>query len=116
MDKKIAFTLILVAAIVGAGIMAYNADELYLTGRDNVVVAMPARLVGGHEASIITTATDLDGEPAADREILVELKTHNKTFELTGERRIPKESSNPPLPCRNTRGMQNLWCPWAGRS
>jgi hypothetical protein len=77
MDKKIAFTLILVAAIVGAGIMAYNADELYLTGRDNVVVAMPATLVGGHEASIITTATDLDGEPAADREILVELKTDN---------------------------------------
>jgi hypothetical protein len=82
MEKKVALTLILIGAIVGSGMIAYNADELYLSGRDNVVTAMPARLVGGHESSIIATATDTDGEPAEGREIVISLETENKTYEL----------------------------------
>jgi hypothetical protein len=82
MEKKVALTLIIIGVLVGSGMMVYNADELYLTGRNNVVTAMPARLVGGYESSIITTATNLDGEPAADQEVLVTLETKNKTYEL----------------------------------
>lgn len=82
MDKKIALTLILIGVIAGSGMMVYNADELYLAGRDNVVSAMPARLVGGQESSIITTATDLDGKPAEGREVVLTLETENRTYEL----------------------------------
>jgi hypothetical protein len=53
-----------------------------LAGRDNVVTAMPARLVGGQESSIITTATDLDGQPAEGREVVLTLETENRTYEL----------------------------------
>jgi uncharacterized protein YfaS (alpha-2-macroglobulin family) len=82
MDKKIMLTLILIGVIAGSGMMVYNADELYLAGRDNVVSAMPARLVGGQESSIITTATDLDGQPAEGREVVLTLETKNRTYEL----------------------------------
>jgi hypothetical protein len=82
MDSKVAFTLILIGAIVGSGMIAYNSDNLYLSSRDNVVAALPARMVGGYETSIIASATDSSGEPAANEEVVVTLETENKTYEL----------------------------------
>lgn len=82
MDSKVAMTLILIGVIVGSGMIAYSADNLYLSGRDNVVACMPARMVGGYETSLIATATDPNGEPAAEKEVLVTLETENKTYEL----------------------------------
>jgi uncharacterized protein YfaS (alpha-2-macroglobulin family) len=82
MEKKVALTLILIGAVVGSGMIVYNADELYLSGRSNVVAALPARLVEGHDSSIIATAYDLDGEPVEGKEVIVTLETENKTYEL----------------------------------
>jgi hypothetical protein len=82
MDSKVAFTLILMGVIVGSGMMVYNADNLYLSSRDNVVACMPIRMVGGYETSIIATATDSNGEPVAEREVSVILETNNGTYEL----------------------------------
>ncbi|UCG68316.1 MAG: hypothetical protein JSV09_10910 [Thermoplasmata archaeon] len=82
MDSKVAFTLILIGAIVGSGMIAYNADNLYLSNRDNVVAALPARMVGGYETSIIASATDSSGEPAAFEDVKVILETENETYEL----------------------------------
>ncbi len=82
MDSKLALTLVLIGAVVGAGIIAYTADDLYLSTRDNVVAAMPDRMVGGYETSMIAMATDSDGEPLADEEVVVFLETENETYEL----------------------------------
>jgi hypothetical protein len=82
MDKKMALTLILIGAIVGSGMIAYNADNFYLINRDNVVAVMPARMVGGYESSIIATATDSNGEPLPEKDVMVTLETENDTYEL----------------------------------
>ena len=82
MDKKMALTFIIIGAIVGSGMIAYNADNFYLINKENVVAAMPARMVGGFESSIIATATDSNGEPIAEKEVVVTLEVENKTYEL----------------------------------
>ena len=82
MDSKVALTLVLIGAIVGAGIMAYNSDNLYLSSRDNVVVSMPGRMVGGYDTQMIVTSTDSNGAPAKDMEVCIFLETENKTYEV----------------------------------
>ncbi len=82
MDSKVALTLILIGTLVGAGMIVYNADNLYLSNRENVVACMPARMVGGYETSLIATATDSNGDPASDMDVTVSLETENETYEL----------------------------------
>ena len=75
MDSKVAMTLVLIGAIVGTGIIAYNADNLYLSSRDNVVACMPGRMVGGYDTQMIVTATGSVGETVVDQEVVFFLET-----------------------------------------
>jgi hypothetical protein len=82
LDKKVTLTFIIIGAIVGSGMIAYNADNFYLINKENMVAAMPARMVGGFESSIIATATDSNGEPLIEKEVVLTLEIENETYEL----------------------------------
>ncbi len=82
MDSKIAAILILLGTVIGLGIIAYNADNLYLSSRDNVVVSMPQKVILGEETQIMVTATDSSGNPLKNEDVTVFLKTANTTHEL----------------------------------
>jgi hypothetical protein len=82
MDSKIAVTLIIIGAVVGLGMLAYNADDLYLSKRDNVVVSMPQRVISGEETQMMVAATDSEGNPLENEEVTIYLETTDQTQKL----------------------------------
>ncbi len=74
--------LIVIALIIGAGLMVYNADDLYIGSHTNLTLLTNVNFEQGGEESLIITAVDDDGDPIAKQEVVIKLETEDETIEL----------------------------------
>ncbi|MBI5000796.1 MAG: hypothetical protein HZB92_04625 [Euryarchaeota archaeon] len=55
--------LAVIGAIMASGIIAYNADELYLAGKGNALAYLSSRIVAGSRATVLVATSDTSGRP-----------------------------------------------------
>ncbi len=78
--------LVAVMLLVGSAIVAYNADSLYLAGRQSLTSQLPDTLVPNSTNTIMLFTTDASGAPQAHQKYSVEVMVNGtRVVGVTGE-------------------------------
>ncbi|MCI0497059.1 MAG: MG2 domain-containing protein, partial [Thermoplasmata archaeon] len=71
--KLLSLGIVFLLALAGALVFVDSLDDVYSSTNTDVAVVFPGDLEGGRQSSISVLATDLDGEPMGDEDVVVEV-------------------------------------------